>query len=81
MAVGHKIHQDNMIYRKTFNIRCILVANKIVVHSDVVGASPVGAASTTSSFSTKYMAPMDWAKTTARRGEKHVKSGIWCVLY
>ena len=28
------------------------VGNKIVVHSDVVGASPVGAAPTTSSFST-----------------------------
>ena len=30
----------------------ILVGNKIVDHSDVVGASPVGAAPTTSSFST-----------------------------
>ena len=29
-----------------------LVANKIVDHSDVVGASPVDAAPTTSSFST-----------------------------
>ena len=29
-----------------------LVGNKIVDHSDVVGASPVGAAPTTSSFST-----------------------------
>ena len=39
-------------YRKTFNIRRTLVCNKIVDHSDVVGASPVGAAPTTSSFST-----------------------------
>ena len=39
-------------YRKTSNIRRTLVANKIVNHSDVVGASPVGAAPTTSSFST-----------------------------
>ena len=39
-------------YRKTANIRCTLVGNKIVDHSDVVGASPVGAAPTTSSFST-----------------------------
>ena len=39
-------------YRKTSNIRCTLVGNKIVDHSDVVGASPVGAAPTTSSFST-----------------------------
>ena len=39
-------------YRKTSNIRGTLVGNKIVDHSDVVGASPVGAAPTTSSFST-----------------------------
>ena len=39
-------------YRKTSNIRHALVGNKIVDHSDVVGASPVGAAPTTSSFST-----------------------------
>ena len=38
------------IYRKTFNIRRTLVGNKIVDHSDVVGASPVGAAPTTSGF-------------------------------
>ena len=39
-------------YRKVSNIGRILVGNKIVDHSDVVGASPVGAAPTTSSFST-----------------------------
>ena len=39
-------------YRKTYNIRRTLVGNKIVDHSDVVGASPVGAPPTTSSFST-----------------------------
>ena len=39
-------------YSKTYNIRRTLVGNKIVDHSDVVGASPVGAAPTTSSFST-----------------------------
>ena len=39
-------------YRKISNIRRTLVGNKIVDHSDVVGASPVGAAPTTSSFST-----------------------------
>ena len=32
------------IYRKTSNIRHTLVGNKIVDQSDVVGASPVGAA-------------------------------------
>ena len=40
------------LYRKTSNIRHTLVGNKIVDHSDVVGASPVGAAPTTSPFST-----------------------------
>ena len=39
-------------YRKTSDIRRILLGNNIVDHSDVVGASPVGAAPTTSSFST-----------------------------
>ena len=24
---------------------------------------------------------MDWAKTTARRDEKHLSFGIWCDLY
>ena len=40
------------IYRKISNIRRTLVGNKIVDHSYVVGASPVGTAPTTSSFST-----------------------------
>ena len=45
---------DNYIgeYRQTSNIKRTLKCNKIVDHSDVVGASPVGAAPTTSSFST-----------------------------
>ena len=39
-------------FHKTSNISRALVGNKIVDNSDVVGASPVGAAPTTSSFST-----------------------------
>ena len=39
-------------YRKTSNISRTLVSNEIVDSSDVVGASPAGAAPTTSSFST-----------------------------
>ena len=39
-------------FRKTSNISHTSVGNKIVDHSDAVGASPVGAAPTTSSFST-----------------------------
>ena len=40
------------IYRKTSYIRHTLLGNKIVDHTDVVGAAPVGAVPTTSSFST-----------------------------
>ena len=39
-------------YRQTSSIRRSWVGNKIVDHSDVVRASPVGTAPTTSSFST-----------------------------
>ena len=39
-------------YRKTSNISRTLAGNKIVDNSDVVGASPVGAAPTTLSFPT-----------------------------
>ena len=42
----------NWLYCQTSNIRLTLLDNKIVDHSDVVGASPVDAAPTTSSFST-----------------------------
>ena len=43
---------ENSCYRQTSNIIRTLAGNEIVDHSDVVGASPVGAAPTTSSFST-----------------------------
>ena len=39
-------------YRQTSDIIRTLVGNKIADHSDVVGASPVGAAPTTYSFPT-----------------------------
>ena len=39
-------------YRQVSNIRRTLPGNEFVDHSDAVGASPVGAAPTTSSFST-----------------------------
>ena len=41
-----------MKYCKVSNIRRTLVDNEIVDHSDVIGASPVGPAPATSSFST-----------------------------
>ena len=42
---------ENYYYHQKPNIRCTLVGNKLVDHSDVLRASPVGAAATTS-FST-----------------------------
>ena len=45
-------HTLKDMHRQDSNIRRTFVGNKIVDHSDVVGASPVGAAPTTSSFST-----------------------------
>ena len=70
-----------MIYCQISNIKHTLVGNKIVDHSDVVGASPVAATPTTSSFSNQHLASMDWAKANERWDEKHLNFGIWCALY
>ena len=66
-------------YRKISNISRTLVGNRS--HSDVVGASRVGAAPTTSSFSSYHMTSIDCAETTGRRSEKHLSLRIWCDLY
>ena len=68
-------------YREICDIKCILVGDKIVDQSDVVGASPVDAAPTTASFSTEHQASIDWAKTISRWDDKHFSFGIWCSLY
>ena len=68
-------------YLQNSNIRRTLVGNKIFDHSDVVGALPVGAAPTSSSYLILHIASMDWAKTTARRDKKHFIFGIWCDSY
>ena len=57
-------HRQN--YRKFSNIRRILLGNEIVDHSDVVGASPVVAAPTTSSFSTWHLASRDSPKDSPK---------------
>ena len=55
--------------RELFNVDNImvmsrtLVGNKIIYHSDVVGASPIGAASTFSFLRFQYMASKDSFKT------------------
>ena len=53
-AMTFFLPDDNGSYlsHKTSNISRTLAGNKIVDNSDVVGASPIGAAPTTSSFST-----------------------------
>ena len=68
-------------YRQVSNISRTLEGNKIVDHSDVVGASPVGAAPTTSSFSTWHLASMGWAKATAWWDENDLSFDCGCVLY
>ena len=49
-AIAHT--RPIQIYRQTSNTSRALVGNRIVDHSDLVGASPVGAAPATSSLST-----------------------------
>ena len=53
-CTGQKTPQDETIniYRKFSNIICALEGNKIIDHSGGVGASPAGAAPTTSSLAT-----------------------------
>ena len=53
VVFGENYHARNIeiVCRKNSNISRTLVGSKIVDNSDVVGASPVGAAPTTSSFS------------------------------
>ena len=51
ISVNHQQKHQEMWYGQTSNIRHIL-GYKIVDHSEVVGALPIGAAPTTSSFST-----------------------------
>ena len=50
--LAYFLQQKKKTYRQTSNINHTLVGNELVDHTDVVGASPVGAAPTTSSFST-----------------------------
>ena len=57
------------------------VGNIIIDHSDVFGALPVGAAPTTSSFSTEHLASMSWAKSATGREKKHLSIGTWYGLY
>ena len=70
--------RTNSIYHYTSNISSTLVGNKIFDHSDVVGASPVGTAATTSSFSTKHLAAMGKDNYKTRR-ETFVFCDLVCL--
>ena len=74
VSLGH--NELNLTNCHTSNISGTLVGNKIVDHSNVVGVSPVGATSTTSSFSTwtPCFNGLGWDK-------KHFSVGIWCALH
>ena len=65
-----------LTYPQTSDISLTFVGYTIVDHSNVVGASPVRVAPTTSWFSTKHLASMVWAKTTVRREDRHMSFGI-----
>ena len=78
---GNSCHTVWYTYRQVSNISRTLLGNRIVDHSDVVGASPVGAAPTTSSFLTERLASLDWATVTWTRDKKHISFGIRCVLH
>ena len=80
--VTNRGNGHNYNYHQVSDIRRTLVGNQIVDHSDiVVGASPVGAAPTTSPFSTYCLVSIYYAKTTAYQDEKHLSFVIWCGLY
>ena len=71
-------------YCHTSNISRTFVGNKMVDHSDVVGASPFGAAPTTSSFSTsiyctKTTARWDW-ETYKFYDLVHLILGVWWYI-
>ena len=68
-----QITRSYSYYRQTSNIESTIAGNKIVDHSDVVGASPVGAAPIPA-FNILH-------KITARRDEKYSSFGICCILY
>ena len=78
VCMCHYMLQWNIKYLQTSDIRRTLVCNKLVDHSDVVVASPVGAAPTTSSFSIKRLASMDSAKTNAGRDKESFK--LWDLV-
>ena len=82
MLWGPSMKDQRMIYPYISNIRHTLLGKKIVDHSDVAGAAPVGAAPTTSSFSTSTPGFNGLSKDNCKTRQKTIKfKGIWCDLY
>ena len=75
-------HDVHVTYRQTSNIRGTLVGNKLADHSDVFGASPVGAAPTTSSFSTQHPQWIGTNTTTSNGSWRQgIKGEMTCTVY
>ena len=70
-----KYNQLLYYYRHVYNIRRTLVGNNILDHSDVVGASPVGAAPTISSFSIWHLAFIGLGKDSCKTRRETFKFG------
>ena len=68
----HGILCCEITYLQISNISHTLVGNKIVDHADVVGASPVGATPTTSSFSTYHLASVYWGNDNCETRRENI---------
>ena len=69
------------LYRKTSDISRTLIGNKIVDNSDVVGASPVGAAPNYIFILNLTPGFNGFSKDNCKRIQETFKFGIWCDLY
>ena len=83
MAIGQYINNQSPgevwrnSYWQTSNIRRTLVGNNIVDQSNLIGASPVGAAPTKSSFSTEHQ--LQWIGQRQLR-DRMKKFKFWDLL-
>ena len=75
------IFNDKSTYCQTPNIGDILEGNKIVGHSDVVGASPVGCCPNYIFILELKPGFSGLGKDNCKRNKKHISLGIWCVTY
>ena len=79
ILVRKYLEKKQEIYCQISNIRCILIGNKIVDHSDAVGASPVSAASTIILNLSPDFNRLCRDKCKTKR--ENLSFVIWCTLY